>query len=355
MEFVQFHPTGMVWPPGVRGLLVTEAVRGEGGILRNKDGERFMWNYLPGGPPRRVRGDRRGGRDVGHRPVQGPRRRRPTAAGAVHPRQRRAGDLHGGPRGPRIAHGGVFLDISYLPPDHVRRKLPSMYDQFKELADVDITKGPMEVGPTTHYVMGGDPGGRRDRRHARCPGCSRPARSRAACTAQTGSAATRCRTCSSSGRGRARARRDTRRRAASSRTSTPCRSAKGRVSSRRRWSGAAARTRTRSSATSRRSWTRASASSGSRQTCSRRSRSSARLTGRWPASRRRAVERSTPAGTCVRAPEPAHRLRGDRPPRPPANREPRRPQPPGLPGDRRGRLGRPNGVVRRRRRTARWR
>jgi len=121
MEFVQFHPTGMVWPPGVRGLLVTEAVRGEGGILRNAAGERFMWKYLPE--------DRRN--------------------------EYAATDEEAARWGRGSPHGGVFLDISYLPPDHVRRKLPSMYEQFKELADVDITKGPMEVGPTTHYVMGG--------------------------------------------------------------------------------------------------------------------------------------------------------------------------------------------------------
>jgi succinate dehydrogenase / fumarate reductase flavoprotein subunit len=155
MEFVQFHPTGMVWPPGVRGLLVTEAVRGEGGILRNKDGERFMWKYLPE--------DRRGeyaatdeeaarwvtaqsqGRIVdARRPPELSTRDNVSRAIYTEVREGR-----GSP------HGGVFLDISYLPAEHVRRKLPSMYDQFKELADVDITKGPMEVGPTTHYVMGG--------------------------------------------------------------------------------------------------------------------------------------------------------------------------------------------------------
>jgi succinate dehydrogenase / fumarate reductase, flavoprotein subunit len=155
MEFVQFHPTGMVWPPGVRGLLVTEAVRGEGGILRNKDGKRFMWDYLPE--------DRRGeyaatdeeaatwvtaqsqARVVdARRPPE--LSTRDNVARAIYTEVKEG---RGSP------HGGVFLDISYLPPDHVRRKLPSMFDQFKELADVDITKGPMEVGPTTHYVMGG--------------------------------------------------------------------------------------------------------------------------------------------------------------------------------------------------------
>ena len=103
MEFVQFHPTGMVWPPGVRGLLVTEAVRGEGGILRNKDGERFMWKYLPEDRRARVRRDRRGGRALGRGAVAGPHDRRAPAAGAVDPRQRRAGDLHRGPGGSRLA------------------------------------------------------------------------------------------------------------------------------------------------------------------------------------------------------------------------------------------------------------
>jgi succinate dehydrogenase / fumarate reductase, flavoprotein subunit len=155
MEFVQFHPTGMVWPPGVRGLLVTEAVRGEGGILRNSLGERFMWGYLPE--------DRRGeyaatdeeaarwvtalseGRETdARRPPE--LSTRDNVARAIYTEVREG---RGSP------HGGVFLDISYLPPETVRRKLPSMYEQFKELADVDITTGPMEVGPTTHYVMGG--------------------------------------------------------------------------------------------------------------------------------------------------------------------------------------------------------
>ena len=156
MEFVQFHPTGMVWPPGVRGLLVTEAVRGEGGILRNKDGERFMWKYLP--EDRRAEyaaTDEEAARWV-DRAVGGPARPtrggRPSCPPATTSRGRstpRSG------KGGGVPHGGVFLDISYLPAETVRRKLPSMYEQFKELADVDITTGPMEVGPTTHYVMGG--------------------------------------------------------------------------------------------------------------------------------------------------------------------------------------------------------
>ncbi|HET9346039.1 MAG TPA: fumarate reductase/succinate dehydrogenase flavoprotein subunit [Candidatus Limnocylindrales bacterium] len=155
MEFVQFHPTGMVWPPGVRGLLVTEAVRGEGGILRNKDGDRFMWKYLP--DDRRdeyaasdaeaaswVEALSAGRTTDARRPPELSTRDNVSRAIYTEVREGR-----GSP------HGGVFLDISYLPADHVRRKLPSMYEQFKELADVDITAGPMEVGPTTHYMMGG--------------------------------------------------------------------------------------------------------------------------------------------------------------------------------------------------------
>jgi succinate dehydrogenase / fumarate reductase flavoprotein subunit len=155
MEFVQFHPTGMVWPPGVRGLLVTEAVRGEGGILRNANGERFMWKYLPEDRRAEYAGDDdeakrwvtalSAGRETdARRPPE--LSTRDNVARAIYTEVKEG---RGSP------HGGVFLDISYLPPDHVRRKLPSMYEQFKELADVDITTGPMEVGPTTHYVMGG--------------------------------------------------------------------------------------------------------------------------------------------------------------------------------------------------------
>jgi len=125
MEFVQFHPTGMVWPPGVRGLLVTEAVRGEGGILRNKNGERFMEKY----DPKRM--------ELSTRDV---------VARSIYTEVREG---RGSP------HGGAFLDISHKSAEYVKRKLPSMYHQFKELADVDITKGPMEVGPTCHYTMGG--------------------------------------------------------------------------------------------------------------------------------------------------------------------------------------------------------
>jgi len=125
MEFVQFHPTGMVWPPGVQGLLVTEAVRGEGGILRNKLGERFMEKY----DPKRM--------ELSTRDV---------VARSIYTEVR---------EGRGTEHGGAYLDISQKPAEYVKKKLPSMYHQFKELADVDITKEPMEVGPTCHYMMGG--------------------------------------------------------------------------------------------------------------------------------------------------------------------------------------------------------
>jgi succinate dehydrogenase / fumarate reductase, flavoprotein subunit len=125
MEFVQFHPTGMVWPPGVQGILVTEAVRGEGGILRNKLGERFMEKY----DPKRL--------ELSTRDV---------VARSIYTEVR---------EGRGTEHGGAYLDISQKPAEYVKKKLPSMYHQFKELADVDITREPMEVGPTCHYVMGG--------------------------------------------------------------------------------------------------------------------------------------------------------------------------------------------------------
>lgn len=125
MEFVQFHPTGMVWPPGVIGLLVTEAVRGEGGILRNKEGERFMEHH----DPERL--------ELSTRDV---------VARAIFTEVK---EDRGSP------HGGVFLDVSHLSAQTVKTKLPSMYDQFMELAGIDITRGPMEVGPTCHYFMGG--------------------------------------------------------------------------------------------------------------------------------------------------------------------------------------------------------
>ncbi|HYM80873.1 MAG TPA: fumarate reductase/succinate dehydrogenase flavoprotein subunit [Candidatus Limnocylindria bacterium] len=155
MEFVQFHPTGMVWPPGVMGILVTEGVRGEGGILRNANGERFMWKYLP--EARRheyaeTEEEARRWLDASVEGTQTDARRPPelstrdNVARAIYTEVR---------EGRGTPHGGAFLDISYLPADRVKRKLPSMYHQFLELADVDITRQPMEVGPTTHYIMGG--------------------------------------------------------------------------------------------------------------------------------------------------------------------------------------------------------
>ena len=155
MEFVQFHPTGMVWPPGVMGLLVTEGVRGEGGILRNSKGERFMWKYLPEARRNEYAADEDEARRWLDAAVDGKQTqdRRPpelstrdNVARAIYTEVREG---RGSP------HGGVFLDISYLPGERVKKKLPSMYHQFSELADVDITKSPMEVGPTMHYMMGG--------------------------------------------------------------------------------------------------------------------------------------------------------------------------------------------------------
>jgi succinate dehydrogenase flavoprotein subunit len=155
LEFVQFHPTGMVWPPGVMGLLVTEGVRGEGGILSNAKGERFMWGYLPEARRQEYAADEAEARRWVDAAVEGRQTadRRPpelstrdNVSRAIYTEVR---------EGRGTPHGGAFLDISYLPADRVMRKLPSMYHQFLELADVDITKQPMEVGPTTHYHMGG--------------------------------------------------------------------------------------------------------------------------------------------------------------------------------------------------------
>ena len=155
MEFVQFHPTGMVWPPGVRGLLVTEAVRGEGGVLRNALGERFMWKYLP----EERRHEYAETEDEARRWVEALSAGRTTDARQppeLSTRDNVSRAIYTEVReGRGSPHGGVFLDISYLPAERVKRKLPSMYDQFESLAGVDITKGPMEIGPTTHYMMGG--------------------------------------------------------------------------------------------------------------------------------------------------------------------------------------------------------
>jgi succinate dehydrogenase / fumarate reductase flavoprotein subunit len=155
MEFVQFHPTGMVWPPGVMGLLVTEGVRGEGGILRNSAGERFMWKYLPEARRNEYAADEDEAQrwlDASIDGKQTDARRPPelstrdNVARAIYTEVR---------EGRGTPHGGAFLDISYMPAERVKKKLPSMYHQFMDLADVDITAQPMEVGPTTHYMMGG--------------------------------------------------------------------------------------------------------------------------------------------------------------------------------------------------------
>ncbi len=151
MEFVQFHPTGMVWPPSVRGLLVTEGVRGDGGVLRNRDGKRFMFDYIPPMFAAET-ADTEEEAERWYTDRQGARRPpdllpRDEVARAIN------AEVKAGRGSP---HGGVFLDIgSRRSADYIKRRLPSMYKQFKELADVDITVDPMEVGPTCHYIMGG--------------------------------------------------------------------------------------------------------------------------------------------------------------------------------------------------------
>ena len=155
LEFVQFHPTGMVWPPGVMGLLVTEGVRGEGGILKNAKGERFMWKYLPEARRHEYAVDE----DEARRWVEAAVENRQTddkRPPELSTRDNVARAIYTEVReGRGTPHGGAYLDISYLPAERVQRKLPSMYHQFMELADVDITQQPMEVGPTMHYMMGG--------------------------------------------------------------------------------------------------------------------------------------------------------------------------------------------------------
>ena len=156
MEFVQFHPTGMVWPVSVRGILVTEGVRGEGGVLRNKDGRRFMFDDIP----ELYKNQTADSEDEGWRYTQGDKkaRRPPELLTRDHVARCINREVKAGRGSP---HGGVFLDIAWIKErlpkaaEHIKRKLPSMYHQFKQLADIDITKGPMEVGPTTHYMMGG--------------------------------------------------------------------------------------------------------------------------------------------------------------------------------------------------------
>jgi succinate dehydrogenase / fumarate reductase flavoprotein subunit len=156
MEFVQFHPTGMVWPPSVKGILVTEGVRGEGGVLKNKDGKRFMFDDIP----ENYRPQTADNPDEGWRYTQGDKsaRRPPELLTRDHVARCINREVKAGRGSP---HGGVFLDIAWIKEklpnsvEHIKKKLPSMYHQFKQLADLDITKEPMEVGPTTHYMMGG--------------------------------------------------------------------------------------------------------------------------------------------------------------------------------------------------------
>jgi succinate dehydrogenase / fumarate reductase flavoprotein subunit len=156
MEFVQFHPTGMVWPPSVRGLLITEGVRGEGGVLRNNKGRRFMFDDIPD----LYRAQTSTDEEEGWRYTQGDKnaKRPPELLTRDHVARCIRREIKEGRGTP---HGGVYLDISWIKEklpnasDHIKKKLPSMYHQFKELAGVDITKEPMEVGPTTHYIMGG--------------------------------------------------------------------------------------------------------------------------------------------------------------------------------------------------------
>ena len=170
MEFVQFHPTGMVWPPSVRGILVTEGVRGEGGILTNKEGRRFMFDDIP----ENYRAQTANSEEEGWRYCQGDKdaRRPPELLTRDHIARCIVREIKEGRGSP---HGGVFLDIAWIKKkmsngeDYIKKKLPSMYHQFKQLADIDITQEPMEVGPTTHYVMGGirvDP----DTQMSRIPG-----------------------------------------------------------------------------------------------------------------------------------------------------------------------------------------
>jgi succinate dehydrogenase / fumarate reductase flavoprotein subunit len=170
MEFVQFHPTGMVWPPSVMGILVTEGVRGEGGILTNKEGRRFMFDAIP----ENYRAQTADNEEEGWRYCQGGKdaRRPPELLTRDHVSRCIVREIKEGRGSP---HGGVFLDISWIKQklpnaaEHIKRKLPSMYHQFKQLADIDITEQPMEVGPTTHYIMGGvhvDP----DTQMSRVPG-----------------------------------------------------------------------------------------------------------------------------------------------------------------------------------------
>jgi succinate dehydrogenase / fumarate reductase flavoprotein subunit len=170
MEFVQFHPTGMIWPPSVMGILVTEGVRGEGGILTNKDARRFMFEAIP----ENYKAQTADNEEEGWRYCQGDKnaRRPPELLTRDHVARCIVREIKEGRGSP---HGGVYLDIAWIKQklpnasDYIKRKLPSMYHQFKQLADIDITEQPMEVGPTTHYAMGGihvDP----DTQMSRAPG-----------------------------------------------------------------------------------------------------------------------------------------------------------------------------------------
>ena len=156
MEFVQFHPTGMIWPPSVRGILVTEGVRGEGGVLRNRDGKRFMFESIPDN----YKAQTADSEEEGWRYTQGDKdaRRPPELLTRDHVARMIVREVKEGRGSP---HGGVYLDISWIKDrlpnaaEHIKKKLPSMYHQFMQLAGIDITKEAMEIGPTTHYVMGG--------------------------------------------------------------------------------------------------------------------------------------------------------------------------------------------------------
>lgn len=156
MEFLQFHPTGMIWPPSVSGILVTEGVRGEGGILLNKNGERFMFNSIP----ELYKDQTADNEEEGWRYIQGDKnaKRPPELLTRDHVARCIVREIKEGRGSP---HGGVFLDISWIKErlphaeEHIKKKLPGMFNMFKKLADIDITKEPMEIGPTTHYIMGG--------------------------------------------------------------------------------------------------------------------------------------------------------------------------------------------------------
>ncbi len=195
MEFVQFHPTGMVWPPSVRGILVTEGVRGEGGVLRNSEGKRFMFDDIPAN----YKSQTADNDEEGWRYVTGDKsaRRPPELLTRDHVARCIVREVREGRGSP---HGGVFLDIAWIKEkipnaaEHIKRKLPSMYHQFKQLADIDITQVPMEIGPTTHYMMGGV---RVDgeTQMSDVPGFSPPVSAPPVCTGPTAWVAIRFRTC----------------------------------------------------------------------------------------------------------------------------------------------------------------